>query len=109
MVTLGMRVRAVCAGSDQEGRGERVTTFRVVRGGNWYWGARHCRPAGRYASDPLRGGIELGFRPVMQGPLRKILRGGSWRHPSTDTRCAYRGDNVPGITSALFGVRPMVQ
>ena len=43
-----------------------------------------------------------------QGPSsgkKKVLRGGSWLHPSATLRSAYRGRLDPSIRHAFFGVR----
>jgi formylglycine-generating enzyme required for sulfatase activity len=39
-------------------------SYRVVRGGYWYYFAQYCRSAFRYFSDPYYADESLGFRPV---------------------------------------------
>jgi formylglycine-generating enzyme required for sulfatase activity len=44
--------------------GPSAGSFRVNRGGAWYYSARDCRSADRISYDPSGGFYDLGFRPV---------------------------------------------
>jgi len=49
--------------------GARTGSFRVYRGGSWYFNAGRCRSADRYGSGPSRSQNYLGFR-VALAPVR---------------------------------------
>jgi formylglycine-generating enzyme required for sulfatase activity len=56
-------------GSDPEG-GDASSTMRVVRGGNWAYGASYARVADRDATPPAIDGISsiIGFRLARTDP-----------------------------------------
>jgi len=52
------------APSDGSRWGDGSGSFRVFRGGSWYYSSRYCRSAHRYRSRPSNTGNNLGFRVV---------------------------------------------
>jgi formylglycine-generating enzyme required for sulfatase activity len=50
------------AGSQTNPRGTTSGTFRVFRGGSWYYGAVSSRVADRNGTDPSAANDALGFR-----------------------------------------------
>ena len=43
-------------------------SYRVIRGGSWSNGARHCRASYRYNNSPGFRSTDLGFRLLRSGP-----------------------------------------
>ncbi len=51
-------------------KGSKSGYFRVVRGGSWFYGARHCRSSNRYYYGPSYGSYYLGFRLVLPQAIK---------------------------------------
>ncbi len=49
-------------------------SYRVFRGGSWFYLARFCRSAYRYYSDPAYRGDDIGFRVVMPSTARDPIQ-----------------------------------
>jgi len=53
------------SGSVTDPKGASSGSYRMLRGGSWYDGARYCRSANRYGGTPGRRGRYYGFRLVL--------------------------------------------
>ena len=47
---------------------DEMPTFKVLRGGSWAFGARHCHVASRTGAPPATVSVGYGFRPVVELP-----------------------------------------
>ena len=87
-------------GSVADPRGGNGGLNRVVRGGGWYYDARHCRSANRSNAGPAFRNVDVGFRvlltanaPQVSTNIHAFAGTGEWRHggdggPAIDARIA---------------------
>ena len=53
------------SGTQTDPQGPSSGSFRVLRGGSWYYNARNCRVSNRVSNAPGYGGNSLGFRLLL--------------------------------------------
>ena len=86
-------------GSVVDLRGGTEGLNRVVRGGGWYYDARHCRSANRSNAGEEFRNVDVGFRVLLTAPVPQVSTNiqtfagtGEWRHG---------GDGGPAIEAQI--------
>jgi formylglycine-generating enzyme required for sulfatase activity len=80
-------------------------SYRVIRGGSWYFDAGYCRSAYRSGREPSSRGYSLGFRLSRTGPWRSypITLGGAQPRPDAQAEPQTRSPETAPRASAAPG------
>lgn len=91
-------------------------SYRVNRGGSWYYSASALRASNRDRNDPSYRYGNLGFRLVeevtdadddhakKQASVR-VIRGGGWRYPASSLSASLRYGLGPSLRNHYLGFR----